>query len=109
MSPAMQRVLARVPRGVAGQALAVALAYVVTAGYLLSRALDVRSYIWLVDEFLYTKGALGFAGGTLSGHVFGEPESVHAPLYSWLLAPIYGFLNSENAFKAAHAVDALLF
>ena len=101
----MRRIVARVPR----EAFVVAVAYVVTAAYFLSRALDVHSYIWLVDEMLYTKGALGFAGGHLTGHVFGVPESVHAPLYSWVLAPVYGILNSQHAFKAAHGVDALLF
>ena len=101
----MRRLVARVPREV----LIVAALYVVTAGYFVWRAVGVHSYIWLVDEMLYTKGALGFAGGHLSGHVFGVPESVHAPLYSWVLAPIYGVLNSQHAFKAAHGVDALLF
>src|SRR3954447_11550458 len=102
-------VFARLPRGRAGELLAVAAAYVVTAVYLVSRAVEVRSYIWLVDELLYTKGALGYAAGTLGGHVYGQAQSVHAPLYSWLLAPIYGLLNSDHAFKAAHAVDALVF
>jgi hypothetical protein len=103
------RALARVPRGRLGEALAVAAAFAVTAGYLVSKAIGVRSFIWMVDEMLYVKGALGYAGGALTGHVYGVPESVHAPLYSWVLAPIYGVLNSEHAFVAAHALDALLF
>jgi hypothetical protein len=105
----MSGLAARLPRGRAGEALLIGVAFVVTAAYLVWRAIDVRSYIWIIDEFLYVKGALGFAGGTLSGHVFGAPTSVHAPLYSWLLAPFFGFLNSDHAFKAAHAVDALVF
>lgn len=99
----------RVPRGRTGEAIVLAIAYAVTAGYLVSRAVDVHSYVWLIDEFLYVKGALGFADGHLTGHVFGEATSVHAPLYSWLLAPIYGLLRSNQAFKAAHGVDALVF
>src|SRR4051812_33324016 len=58
------------PRGWRGEFLVVALAYLVTAGYLVLKAVKVTSYVWLIDEFLYTKGALGFAGGTLTGHVF---------------------------------------
>jgi hypothetical protein len=101
--------LPRALRGSRGEAAAVAIAYVATAAYLVTRATQVHSWIWMVDEMLYTKGALGFAGGHLTGNVFGVAHSVHAPLYSWLLAPIYGLLNSQQAFKAAHGVDALLF
>src|SRR4051812_10545853 len=105
----MSALIARLPRGRGGEALLLAVAFLVTAGYIVSRAVEVRSYIWIIDEFLYVKGALGFAGGHLGGNVFGASTSVHAPLYSWLLAPFFGFLNSAHAFKAAHAVDALLF
>lgn len=95
--------------GPRAEAVAVGVGFLITAGYFVLKATKVTSYIWMIDEYLYTKGALGFAGGRLTGNVFGVPESVHAPLYSWLLAPIYGLFDSQHAFKIAHGVDALLF
>ena len=85
-------------------------AYAVSAGYLISQAARVRSYIWLIDELLYTKIAEGFAQGMLPGpHVFGHSVSVSNSLYPLVLAPLYGLLNSTHAFTAAHVLNSLLF
>ncbi len=85
-------------------------AYAVSAGYLISQAARVRSYIWLIDELLYIKIAQGFSQGMLPGpHVFGHSVDVSNSLYPLLLSPLYWLLNSPHAFTAAHVLNGLLF
>ncbi len=93
-----------------GRRLLLCSAYVVSAGYLISQAARVRSYVWLIDELLYTKIAQGFAQGRLLGpHVFGHSVNVSNSLYPLLLSPLYWLLNSTHAFTAAHVLNSLLF
>ncbi len=85
-------------------------AYAVSAGYLISQAARVRSYIWLIDELLYIKIAQGFSQGILPGpHVFGHSVNVSNSLYPLVLSPLYWLLNSTHAFTAAHVLNSLLF
>jgi hypothetical protein len=85
-------------------------AYVASATYLAVQAGRVRSYIWLIDELLYTKIAQGFARGALFGaQVYGHSYSAPNALYPRLLAPLYWLLNSTHAFTAAHVLNGLVF
>jgi hypothetical protein len=85
-------------------------AYVGSATYLAVQAARVRSYLWLIDELLYTKIAQGFARGALLGaQVYGHSDSVPNALYPRVLAPLYWLLNSTHAFTAAHVLNGLLF
>jgi hypothetical protein len=88
---------------------AVAAVFVVTVVYLGVQVLRVKSYVWLVDELLYTKAAQGFGSGTLHATVFSQPYSVPNVLYSVLLAPAYGVLSNPHAFTAAHLFNAVVF
>lgn len=95
--------------GKRGEAIAVVAAFTITAVVLVWQAIQVRSYVWLVDELLYVKGALGVGDGLLPGHVYGQASSVANPLYVWAIAPIFKLLPSEQAFVVAHAFGALVF
>lgn len=89
--------------------------FVVPAAFALSalwfawQAGHVSSYIWLIDELLYVKTALGYAGleGVLP-HVHGQQYGVPNVLYMWLLAPLFGLLDSSDAFRAAHIMNGVL-
>src|SRR5260221_9352630 len=88
--------------------LAVGALFVVTGAYLAIQAARVDSYIWLVDELLYTKAALGI-GHELGGHVFGLSFPLPNGLYPWLLAAPYKAVSNIHAFRAAHVLDALVY
>lgn len=92
-----------------GEVLAVAGLFLVTALYLCIQAARVQSYIWLVDEFLYSKAAQGFAQGSLHAQIFSVHTSVPNVLYAWFIAAPYWVLSNIHAFKVAHLLDGLAF
>lgn len=89
--------------------LVVPLAFAFSALWLAWQAGHVGSYVWLIDEMLYVKTALGYAGfeGILP-HVHGQQYGVPNVLYMWLLAPWFGLLDSGDAFKGAHVMNGVL-
>lgn len=89
--------------------LAVGGLFLVTALYLCIQAARVKSYIWLVDEFLYSKAAQGFAQGTLHPQVFSVHTSVPNVLYPFLLALPYALLSNVHAFAVGHLFNGLVF
>ena len=89
---------------------AVVAAYALSAAFLVNYAAGITSYIWLIDEMLYEKGAVGFTRGAVflpevHGTRFGPPNG----LYPLLLSPAYALLSAPHAFAAAHVINALAF
>src|SRR5688500_9045432 len=80
--------------------LVVPLAFAASALWFAWQAGHVSSYIWLIDEMLYVKTALGYAGldGILP-QVHGQRYGVPNVLYMWLIAPFMAVLDSGDAFK----------
>jgi hypothetical protein len=89
--------------------LVVPLAFAVSAFWFAWQAGHISSYIWLIDEMLYVKTALGYAGldGILP-HVHGAQYGVPNVLYMLLLAPFFGLLSTTDAFQAAHIMNGIL-
>lgn len=106
---ARPRALEEVARRLLVPKLAVPLAFAFSALWFAWQAGHVSSYIWLIDEMLYVKTALGYAGleGVLP-HVHGQQYGVPNVLYMLLLAPLFGLLESSDAFRAAHVMNGIL-
>jgi hypothetical protein len=90
--------------------LAVPAAFVLTALWLSLQAVQSTSFLWLIDEILYVKYALGYAqlDGLLPS-VHGVRHGVPNILYPLVLAPVVAALPMPAAFDAAHVVNAILF
>jgi hypothetical protein len=106
---ALPRALPGVARRLLVPKLVVPLAFAFSALWFAWQAGHVSSYIWLIDEMLYVKTALGYAGldGILP-HVHGQQYGVPNVLYMWLLAPFFGLMDTGDAFKAAHIMNGVL-
>src|SRR5918997_5068606 len=106
---ALPRALPSVARRLLVPRLVVPLAFAFSALWFAWQAGHVSSYIWLIDEMLYVKTALGYAGldGILP-HVHGQQYGVPNVLYMWLLAPFYGLLDTSDAFRGAHIMNGVL-
>src|SRR5918992_5886141 len=84
------------------------LAFAGSAAWLAWQAGHVNSFVWLIDEALYVKEAQAYADFQgLLPHVHGERYGVPNVLYPLLLAPLYGFLDSPDAFTAAHVLNGI--
>ncbi len=105
----MPRALPQAARQLLVPRLVVPLAFAASALWFAWQAGHVGSYVWLIDELLYVKTALGYAGfDGLLPHVHGQQYGVPNVLYMWLLAPLFGLLDSGDAFKAAHVMNGIL-
>jgi hypothetical protein len=83
-------------------------AFAGSAAWLAWQAGHVNSFVWLIDEALYVKEAQAYADFQgLLPHVHGERYGVPNVLYPLLLAPLYGFLDSPDAFTAAHVLNGI--
>ncbi len=88
----------------------VVVAVALWAAWLARWSLHVESFVWLIDELLYSKTALFYSDGAhLGPQLFGQPEAVPNPLYPLLLAPVYALFGSVTAFHLVHAINAMLF
>jgi uncharacterized membrane protein len=90
--------------------VAVPAAFAITATWLAWQAVHVNSFVWLVDELLYVKYAVGYAGfeGPLPS-VHGERYGPPNVLYPLLLSPLVGLFPMPTAFRLAHVVQAVAF
>lgn len=96
--------LRAVPPGVA-----VGGSVVLCAAFLAWRALRVESYVWLIDELLYTKVARFYSDGLhVAPQVLGVTEPIPNTLYPLLLAPLYALFGNVTAFELAHVLNAIL-
>ncbi len=89
----------------------VALAAVVVAGALLAgvHALDVTQWTVMSDELLYRRLSEGIASSLLPlPQVHGKSVAYPTVAYPLVQAPVFGLLGAVDAFRVAHAVNALL-
>jgi hypothetical protein len=89
---------------------AVALAFLVSAGWFAYQSWHVNSYIWLIDELLYMKYAVSYSDFTgfmpaVHGQAYGAPNL----LFPVLVAPFFWVLSAPSAFTAAHVLNGILF
>jgi hypothetical protein len=84
--------------------------FALTAIWLAWQAVHVNSFVWMVDELLYVKYAIGYAGlDGLLPSVYGERYGPPNVLYPLLLSPLVGLFPMPTAFRLAHVVQAVAF
>ena len=88
----------------------VLVAFLVTAVWFAWQASHVDAFIWLIDELLYTKYAVGYANldgllPTVHGVRYGPPNI----LYPLLISPVMALFSMPTAFDLAHIIGAVVY